>query len=242
MRQSLSLRDTNVLKGVALLLLLFHHLFYMQYGYYDDIPIARGHYLVQEIGIACKLCVTVFVFLSGYGLAAKAENTGGIRSLKEFYLQRYTKLLVNYWIIWLVFVPIGVLVFGRGLGDAYGQHTTIKFILDIIGVLNCFGVYGYNPTWWFYSCIILLYAIFPLIYKMRQKTLLVIICGMAISFLPVNLIVGPIKFYILAFIAGVYLSNRLITNYILPPPENKKACSFVMERPCIIAYCRKTIQ
>lgn len=220
MKRSLSVNDTNVLKGVALLLLLVHHLFYVQDGYYDDILIARGHYFVQEIGIASKLCVAVFVFLSGYGLAAKADKTGGIRSLKEFYLQRYAKLLMNYWFIWFVFVPIGVFVFGRDLNEVYGDHTTVKFILDLFGLLNCFGMYGYNPTWWFYSCIILLYAIFPFIYRMRQNMLLVILCGMAISFLPISLIIGPIKFYILAFVIGVYSPNGLIIS-CLPPPHTR---------------------
>lgn len=243
MKRSLSVNDTNVLKGVALLLLLVHHLFYVQDGYYDDLLIARGHYFVQEIGIASKLCVAVFVFLSGYGLAAKADKTGGIRSLKEFYLQRYAKLLMNYWFIWFVFVPIGVFVFGRDLNEVYGDHTTVKFILDLFGLLNCFGMYGYNLTWWFYSCIILLYAIFPFIYRMRQNMLLVILCGMAISFLPISLIIGPIKFYILAFVIGVCSSNRLIVSCLYPPPTYKRVPRYcIMEHPYVLAYCRKAIQ
>lgn len=221
MKRSLSVNDTNVLKGVALLLLLAHHLFYVQDGYYDDILIARGHYLVQEIGIACKVCVAVFVFLSGYGLAAKTDRTGGIRSLKEFYLQRYTKLLMNYWFVWLVFVPIGVFVFGRDFNDAYGNHAAVKFILDFLGVSACLGMHGYNPTWWFYSCIILLYAIFPFVYRMRRNVLFVILCGIIVSFLPVNLIIAPIKFYILSFILGIYMCNILIINDILPPPKRE---------------------
>lgn len=62
----LSLKDTNVLKGVALLLLLWHHLFYKENGLYDDLYIA-GHGLVNELSIVSKVCVAIFVFLSGYG-------------------------------------------------------------------------------------------------------------------------------------------------------------------------------
>lgn len=64
----LSKTDTLVLKGVALLLLLSHHLFYKNPGLYNDITIIGNHQLVQTVGIVSKVCVSIFVFLSGYGL------------------------------------------------------------------------------------------------------------------------------------------------------------------------------
>ena len=59
----LELNDSNALKGIALLLLLFHHLFYIQNGKYDDVALHIGGIeLVQYIALACKLCVAIFVF------------------------------------------------------------------------------------------------------------------------------------------------------------------------------------
>jgi surface polysaccharide O-acyltransferase-like enzyme len=49
--------------------------------------------------------------------------------------------------------------------DAYGNHAVGKMILDFLGVLNLTGKLGYNPTWWFYSCIIVLYLLYPLLHK-----------------------------------------------------------------------------
>lgn len=72
---NLSLADTNALKGIALLFLLCHHLFYIQDGSYHDILLFGKYPLVQEFGIACKVCVAIFVFLSGYGLATKYSRT-----------------------------------------------------------------------------------------------------------------------------------------------------------------------
>ena len=71
---NLSIDDSYALKGIALLMLLFHHLFYIQNGLYDDVTLHMGREkidLVNYIALACKLCVAIFVFLSGYGLAAK---------------------------------------------------------------------------------------------------------------------------------------------------------------------------
>ena len=70
----LSLNDTTVLKGVAIILLLAHHLFYQGIGY-NDIHLYGSHYLVKEIGIVSKLCVAIFVFLSGYELTVNADKS-----------------------------------------------------------------------------------------------------------------------------------------------------------------------
>ena len=70
----LTLNDTMLLKGIALLLLLAHHLFYQGIGY-NDVHLYGSHYLVKEIGIISKLCVDIFVFLSGYGLTVNADKS-----------------------------------------------------------------------------------------------------------------------------------------------------------------------
>ena len=70
----LTLNDTMLLKGIALLLLLAHHLFYQGIGY-NDVHLYGSHYLVKEIGIVSKLCVAIFVFLSGYELTVNADKS-----------------------------------------------------------------------------------------------------------------------------------------------------------------------
>lgn len=46
---NLTLSDTNFLKGVAIVLMLLHHLFYVRQELYDDVLLI-GHYnLVNEI-------------------------------------------------------------------------------------------------------------------------------------------------------------------------------------------------
>lgn len=219
-RVVLSLSDSNVLKGVALLLLLCHHLFSSQNGGFDDVHLYKDHYLVQDIGIACKLCVAIFVFLSGYGLSVKRQKEGA-PNLKNFYVGKIGKLLLNYWFFWILFVPVGVFVFGRTLADAYGhEHVLLQFLLDVGGVIDWFGWVSYNPTWWFYSCIILLYALFPLLYQLTAwKPLVSLLLSVAISFVPV-VVPGAIKFYIIAFVLGIFVAMRTVpclrNKYLIP--------------------------
>ncbi len=217
LRLDLSTSESNVLKGLALLFLLIHHLFYIRNGKFDDIEISNGKGIVNMIGLACKVCVPMFVFLSGYGLTAVAERAEKI-NLKKFYIKRFSKLYLNYWFIWILFVPIGIFFFDITFDKVYGDHTTEKLILDFWGLINITGRLGYNPTWWFYSCIIILYLVFPFILagcKNRLFTHLILWVSVALVFCPI-VYVQPIRYYLLTFILGCYFRNGLI--YILLPP------------------------
>ena len=204
----LSKNDTNVLKGLATLLLLFHHLFYINNGLYDDIHLFRERFLVQEIGMLSKVCVTLFVMLSGYGLAIGAEKNGGILDLKGFYLRRFKKIFLNYWLIWAIFVPISIFVFEYTFKDAYKYDIPLQLVLDFFGLHQIFFQYPmmcYNPTWWFYSCIILLYLLFPFLYRwIKKDPLSVLLISIVISFLPIPQLL-VIQFNLLAFVIGIIM-------------------------------------
>lgn len=55
----LTLHDTAILKGLAICAMLVHHLFY-------ELP-AYG-YVVWHCALLGKVCVAIFLFLSGFGL------------------------------------------------------------------------------------------------------------------------------------------------------------------------------
>ena len=119
----ISKRNSLILKGGGILLMLIHHLFYNTWSreLYDDL-IINGVGVVNQIGIFSKLCVAVFVFVSGYGLV---KSTPKEVKLKDFYWHRFKKLYLNYWFIWLIFVPVAVFVFGRSLIEAYGDNSIL---------------------------------------------------------------------------------------------------------------------
>lgn len=210
-REYLSLKDTNVLKGIAVILLLWHHLFYMQNGLFDDILIAGDTFLVNKSGKLCKMCVAIFVFLSGYGLTRQKVIKGSLENLYIWYRHRYTKLMYNFWFIWLLFVPVGVIIFGRTLSDAYQTHIAWKLLADVLGVANAFGFHGYNATWWFITCIILLYAIYPLLYKIgKWNVTAILILGLIVSFLPVKTGASNVHPYLFPFVFGMVAALKPI--------------------------------
>lgn len=202
----ISKRNSLIIKG-GVLLMLVHHLFYSEASraYYNDI-VLHGYGLTNQLGIFSKVCVAIFVFASGYGLSCKYR---GSFSLKKYYVSRFKKLYLNYWFIWLIFVPIGVFVFHRTFEDVYESHVVVKSVLDFLGLLNLTGQLGYNPTWWFYSCIIVLYLIYPwLNSRFERSPYLILSLAVFASFIGLLSFVKPYSCYLLPFLAGMLMERK----------------------------------
>ena len=118
--------------------------------------------------------------------------------------------MLNYWVIWIVFVPISYFFFDMTFDKAYHQNALLQSVLDFLGIHEL--IYSgrslcYNPTWWFYSCIIVLYLLFPLMYKMIKKDAFsLVLLTLIISFLPIPFI-DVIKFNIVAFSLGMWMAT-----------------------------------
>lgn len=161
----ISPNETNIIKGVAICAMLFHHLFYESNAY---------GYWTQQIAIVCKVCVSMFLFVSGYGMAIQYSRSGchrvrdGITSTLKFLLRRLIKFYLNYWAIFIIIVPLGVFAFGRTLSIAYGTDNSIcsSLVKDILGTQ---GADSYIITWWFNALILSLYLLFPLLYRLMKR-------------------------------------------------------------------------
>ena len=186
---------TNASKGMALMLILWHHLFYEK---------PESGWLVFQTALLAKVCVGIYVVLSGYGLAESIKKKG--LDLGAFYKRRLLKLYMNYWLIALIFVPIGVWFMGRSLTSVYGEHVMQGFMLQMLGLhMFTWVSYGYNATWWFMSLIIVLYAIFPLVDALTKKFHLWFVAFTAVLlFVPIPLV----NDWIFPFTVGVYLSQN----------------------------------
>lgn len=161
----LTLDDTNVIKCIAVCAMVIHHLFAgVHPGYGGGL---------QYFSMVCKACVSMFLFVSGYGLAvqysmlleccaAERRDAKALATIK-FMLKRFVKFYLNYWVVFLIAVPVGVLVFGRTLSVAYGADGRAfgGLFLDFWAVK---GYGSYNVTWWFNRLIVVAYILFPLLY------------------------------------------------------------------------------
>lgn len=94
------------------------------------------------------LGVDIFIFLSCYGLCHSYEK----RSLKDFYVQRLRRLFPMY----LVFVVVLVTAFA----SLMPYTPVVTGLLQLTGLANFFGI----EVEWYIPSLILIYALFPLIF------------------------------------------------------------------------------
>ena len=193
------LRATNMVKGVALCLLLWHHLFYKhpEFGLW-----------VYNSALVSKICVTIFVVLSGYGLFVSSQKM----SLLSFYRVRLSKLYFGFWSIYLIFVPISWLCFGRGAYVVFGGwHYAVKTLYSFLGLQVYYGGPGFNATWWFMSAIIPLYLLFPLLsWCVKRYCLLILLIAYFIPNISVvHCLNIPVVYFplILPFVCGMAASK-----------------------------------
>ena len=123
-----SVGDTNFMKGIALFFLLWHHLFFLRPG---------AGAVVYFSAVVMKVCVAMFLLLSGYGLFESARKHEHLPVL-SFWRKSYAKIYLNYWLVWLIFVPIGAAFFPGGtLADAYGSRPLVSTtIANFFGMQN----------------------------------------------------------------------------------------------------------
>ena len=218
----LKLDETWIIKALAIMAMLVHHLFFEHPEFGDT---------VVNIAWIGKICVALFVFVSGYGMAVSfpQKYSGRLLLTKTFLFvlcKRYAKFYLNYWFIFFIFVPIGIFCFDRPLEAAYGENANLinSFINDIFGQQS---FNSYNATWWFNAIILALWLLFPFLY-IAVKDRVVSICLLVFLFVNPNdilyalhLIAPGLATYILPFTLGIFIAlhiNRInkILNVIHP--------------------------
>lgn len=161
---SISRHNTAVLKGIAICGMLLLHLYACPIS--DSIDSYSGFPL--WIGTVGRVCVSLFLFCSGYGLSVQYHSfPKSFHSSSKFVLKRLIKFYTNYWTVFILFVPISILCFNRTLEIAYqGRPIIPSFIIDILGIA---GYRSFNVTWWFNRWILFLYLLFPAIHWITHK-------------------------------------------------------------------------
>ena len=216
----ISLDETWIIKAIAIIAMLEHHLFYEHTEFGSTIV---------NIGMIGKICVALFVFLSGYGMTISFPQNvkGKLNSTKTFLFtlcKRYAKFYLNYWFVFFIFVPIGIFCFGRPLEAAYGENAdlTKSFINDIFGQQS---FYSYNITWWFNAIILALWILFPFLY-IAMKNKIISIC--LLVFLSANpgdilyalhFIARGLPTYIIPFTLGIFIALH-INQYLFKNKSN----------------------
>lgn len=153
-----------------------HHLYAFSEGllngnsYIPLIPFFNAELYLGRVG---SICVSMFLFLSGYGLflGSRRSQQSPIRyslaKVKDFYL--------TYWLYFLIFVPIGFIFFKN---TTFWNSEHLRYSSDLKTFLMNFLGWSstYNEEWWFVRVfIITLFFLCPLYIKLAEKNLTLMI-------------------------------------------------------------------
>ncbi len=187
-RYSFDIKHTNVAKGFFVLVMVFHHVFASQMGYWISLfsgESTESLTLLTKISAYGKVCVGGFCFLSAYGITKKMMGSGNtFRDGVNLIISRLIKLYFGFWPIYLIGIA-GTLIFGNtSLADTYISYTTGKFswplpLIDMLGLAKIFGTATLNASWWYISiavCIILFAPICYCLYGKFKFVFVAIVC------------------------------------------------------------------
>ena len=167
MDKFLSRKDTKIIKGIAIVLMLIHHLWGFPYRLYGgelrSILSIFGYPLTSVIGLFGRICVSFFMFLGGYGMYI--SNSG-----KSFDLVGKVKsLYVGFWKVFVIFIPIGFLFFSKqgiyaddpNICTVFSSFDTRALFMNFVG-LEC----NYNAEWWFFASYLFAVISFPIVRRL----------------------------------------------------------------------------
>lgn len=242
-------RDIKVVKGIAILAMIFYHLFASLEV--QELANCSGLIFTSNITLviaaACHVCVPLFVFSSGYGLAkieksSTEENYFALRSAK-----RYLSLMKD-----MVYVLIVVLFvtyaggFGHNGSAVWGDSLLQKVVGALANVTGTAGILKeswFSASWWYMGMAVLIIFLTPLLCRIISKTgpFVAVILGI---FLPraleLNTSDDNLGRYLPVLVLGIVWAmfdwDQRITEYLKSYKEKIAVCIllFVVLATCLI--------
>ena len=149
--------DTKIMKAVAIILMLYHHLFAfpdrINYNYislfkYNDKTIS---FFIGDFG---KICVAIFLFLGGYGTYCIYKN-----NTNELIKKKLKSLYKCFLRVFIITIPISVLLHDKQIVLEFKE-----FLYNITGWSTT-----YNGEWWFIMPYVFLIIMSPILIKIINK-------------------------------------------------------------------------
>ena len=216
---------TMQMKGIAIIILLFHHCFLNTQRWatvpYEKLATTKGwgdypisfapfsSHTIQYLASFSKICVAMFVFMTGYGMWVSYESQKKKTTMSNYIKKRMVTLMTGFLIIFVV-TEILAIPTGRFI-EVYGHdfRSVVYMIIDALGLAKLLGTPLFCLTWWYMSLAIVLIMIFPFVHSIMEKYQWVVVvasiivpraCGFGQS--------TDLFRYLLAYTLGMYFAQH----------------------------------
>jgi peptidoglycan/LPS O-acetylase OafA/YrhL len=142
---------SNELRGLAILGVLFAHLTYGKFF---------GTEFLFPLGIWGGIAVNLFLFLSGYGLAASVISHP--KTPWQFYRKRLTKIIVPLWLSLMLWLILDAVILQR----FYPLAEVIQSFLGFFPVAEMWQ--SINSPLWFLTPLLVFYLVWPILFRPKH--------------------------------------------------------------------------
>ena len=172
--------SSQAVKGIAIVMMLYHHsfrhsgLFEKYLDHLSFAPLRMDQ--VMTLAEMCKICVSIFAFITGYGLYLNYRKKGKL-SDNRWVLLRYIRTFSGYWFVFILSAAFCYFMDKR-FPSLYLTGslpaTALNVTLDFFGLSTLFGTPCLNGAWWYMSAAAVFIVLIPLILKLENQIFVVL--------------------------------------------------------------------
>lgn len=173
-----SKQDTNAVKGLAILFMMYHHCFMStdRFSRYtvNFFPLSQKWGVLISSGM--KICVGMFVFLSAYGMTVslkrkKSDYQLTVQETVNTTTARLVNMMSGYMFLFVLMHIISAIIGKSRFTEVYGTGLTagINLVIDFLGLSDVMSTPTYLSTWWYMSVAVILVLAFPLLVGLYRK-------------------------------------------------------------------------
>ncbi len=183
MNKSFSKQDTLVVKGVAIVFLVFYHCLATKdrlMGYEISFAPLKDYY-AYYIFESMNVCVGTFAFLSSYGLMRTisskyfrdGKNSLDSKDSTSFLTKRTISLLMAFFIPYVVCTAVAMIAMNK---NPYGEGAVfvLNMLCDMFGLAGILGTPMMVSTWWYMSFALVIIGLMPVTVNLYKK------CGIGV--------------------------------------------------------------
>lgn len=229
---SFSKMDTAVVKGIAIIAMIIHHIIPNNSGL--PVDYGTGFSVYTLFGTTGKVCVVLFTILSGYGLSVGYNPLWKMKDKAKYTIKHVVKLYFSFWYIFFV-VFIFNLMTGATIKSIYGSNNTIRNLLfDFFGVSGLTLTGTMSEPWWYMEAIIIFYCLFPVLYeltlRLRYLSLIIFYIPWIYYILQNNITMHTDRevFYLFPFVVGILMQQKGLLDGVKTIGARK---------PCLFTLC-----
>lgn len=200
--RSIDKEKSILIKAIAILLMILHHLFAfpnrIENVEYISVFFINNKPFEYYLGGFSKICVSMFLFVSGYGIYITDCKK---RITYKSILKRILNFYINYWLIFILFVPMGIII------DKINP-TMSELLINFSGISS-----SINREWWFVKIYIILILMYPIINVLIIKyKISIVFIGTIVAF-RISYLCSKLSLIIQSSVISIFLSMVALILY-----------------------------